>query len=269
MVGVIIKFKNYGLPNKNMEMEVLRHLGLADSEIKVYFALLELESTTVGPLIERAKVPDSKIYSILEKLKEKGLASFVIKNNVKHFQASDPKNLVALLNEKEKEIAAERKELEENILPYFESRRKLTEEKQEATVYESYTGLKSAFNLILDSLTAGGEYCVFMLGESLKEKKVISFFQTYHKKRIKKGITARLISNIEFKDFVLSVHRYKGMRIRFTGQKLPVGIFIFRNYVMTVLWGERPTAFVIRSKRNYEYYKEFFEDVWGSSSKKV
>lgn len=250
-----------------MEMKVLGQLGLTESEIKVYFALLELESSTVGPLIEKAKVPDSKIYSILEKLKEKGLASFVIKNNVKHFQASDPKNLVALLNEKEEEIAAERKELEERVIPYIESRRKLTEEKQEATVYESYAGLKSAFNLILDNLNAGEEYCVFMLGESLKEKKVISFFQTYHKKRMEKGIRARLISNIEFKDLVLSTHRYKGMKIRFTGQKLPVGIFIFKNHVMTVMWGEKPTAFVIKSKRNYEHYREFFEGMWGLSSR--
>ncbi|VVC02208.1 Uncharacterised protein [uncultured archaeon] len=69
---------------------------------------------------------------ILEKLKEKGLASFVIMNNVKHFQASDPKNLLALLSEKESEIAAQKKELEEKTIPYIESRRKLTEEKNEA-----------------------------------------------------------------------------------------------------------------------------------------
>lgn len=250
-----------------MEMKVLGQLGLTESEIKVYFALLELESSTVGPLIEKAKVPDSKIYAILEKLKEKGLASFVVKNNVKHFQASDPKNLVALLNEKEEEIAAERKELEEKVIPYIESRRKLTEEKQEATVYESYAGLKSAFNLILDNLNAGEEYCVFMLGESLREKRVISFFQAYHKKRMEKGIGVRLISNIEFKDLVLGTHRYKGMKIRFSEQKLPVGIFIFRNHVMTVLWGEKPTAFVIKSKRNYEHYMEFFEGMWKLASR--
>ena len=52
------------------------------------------------------------------------------------------------------------------------------------------------------------------------------------------------------------------MKVRFTGQKLPVGIFIFKNHVMTVVWEGKPTAFVIKSKRNYEYYKEFFEDTW-------
>src|SRR3989338_11592767 len=127
-----------------MEAGVLKQLGLSEGEIKVYFALLELESSTVGKIIEKAGVPDSKIYTIMEKLKEKGLASFVIKNNVKHFQASDPKNILRLLNEKEKAIIAQKKEIEEKILPEIEKKRKLTEDKQEAVVYESMEGLMAA-----------------------------------------------------------------------------------------------------------------------------
>lgn len=248
-----------------MDLKVLSQLGLAESEIKVYFALLELESSTVGPLIKKAKVPHSKIYAILDRLGRKGLAAFVIKNNVKHFQASDPENLVLLLNEREKEIVSQRRELEEKIIPYIESRRRLTAEKQEAMVFESYAGMKSAFGLVLDTLAPGGEYLVFMLGESLEDKRVVSFFRAYHKRRMAKGIKVRLISNVEFKDAVLGAHRYAGMRIRFTRQRLPVGIFIFKNHVMTVLWGEEPAAFVIKSRRNYEHYREFFEGAWASS----
>lgn len=245
-----------------METKLLTQIGLTESEIKVYFALLELESGTVGPIIEKAKVPDSKIYSILEKLKEKGLASFVIKNNVKHFQASDPKNLIMILNEKEREILEQKKDLEENILPKIELRRKLSEEKQEATVYESLGGLKSAFNLILETMDFGDEYQVFVLGEALKEKPLIRFLQNYHKKRVEKGIKVRLISENIYKELIEEFHMYKGMRIRFTNQKLPIGTFIFKNHVMTIVWEEKPTAFVIKSKKNYECYKEFFEDIW-------
>ena len=249
-----------------METKILSQLGLAESEIRVYFALLQLETSTVGPIIEKAKVPDSKIYAILEKLKEKGLVSFVIKNNVKHFQASDPKNLIRLLNEKERQIQEQKKELEENIIPQIEQRRKLAEEKQEAVVYESLEGLKSAFNLILDTLNPGDEYRVFVLGEALKEKQVINFLQNYHKKRIEKGIKARLISNKEFKDVINKFYRYKGLKIRFTDQKLPIGAFIFKGCVMTVIWGEKPTAFVIKSNKNYEYYREFFDEIWETSN---
>lgn len=245
-----------------METGILTQIGLTESEIKVYFALLELESSTVGPIIEKAKVPDSKIYIILEKLKEKGLVSFVIKNNVKHFQASDPKNLISILNEKEQEIIEQKKELEEKIIPQIELKRKLVEEKQEAIVYETVEGLKSAFNLILQTLKAGEEYQVFVLGEALKEKSVIRFLQNYHKKRIEKGIIVRLISEEMYKESIEEFHLYKGMTVRYTNQKLPIGTFIFKNHVMTIVWEEKPTAFVIKSRKNYEYYKAFFEDIW-------
>lgn len=248
-----------------MDTSVLTQIGLTESEIKVYFALLELESSTVGPIIEKAKVPDSKIYTILEKLKDKGLISFVIKNNVKHFQASDPKNLINILNDKQEEILKQKKEFEENIIPQIELRRKFTEEKQEAIVYESFEGIKSAFNLILETLNHGEEYQVCMLGEALKEKSVIRFFQNYHKKRIEKHIKVRLISNNNFKEIINKFHQYKNMLIRFTHQKLPIGTFIFKSHVMTVIWEEKPTAFVIKSRKNYEYYKAFFEDIWKKS----
>ena len=245
-----------------MDAKVLHEIGLTESEIRVYFALLELEMSTVGPIIGRAKVPDSKIYAILEKLKGKGLVSFVIKNNVRHFQASDPGNLIRILNDKERAIETQKRELKETIIPQIMQRRKLTEDKQEATVYEGREGLKSAFNLILEALSRGEEYQAFVLGEPLKENLVIQFFKNYHKKRVEKGIIVRLLSNTGLKDTIKKYHIYKGMKVRFTGQKLPVGIFIFKNHVITVVWEGKPTAFVIKSKRNYEYYKGFFEDTW-------
>ena len=55
------------------------------------------------------------------------------------------------------------------------------------------------------------------------------------------------------------------MKFKFTSQSLPTGLFIYKDHVMTIIWGERPTAFVIKSKKNYEYYKEFFEDMWKKS----
>ncbi len=245
-----------------MKTDILNQLGLTNSEVKVYFALFELESSTVGPLSEKAKVQDSKIYSILEKLKEKGLVSFVIKNNVKHFQASSPQNLIRLLNEKEEHILEQKKELENTILPQIEAKRKLKEEKQEATVYEGYEGIKSAFNVILETVKRGEEYQVFTFGEGLKEKRVIHFFQWYHKRRMEKGLKIRLITERKFKGLIDEFHRYKGMQFRFTTQKIPIGTYIFKSHVMTIIWGEKPTAFIIKSKANYDHYKAFFEDSW-------
>ena len=249
-----------------METKTLREIGLTDSEIKVYFALLELESSTVGKIIEKSKISDSEIYSILEKLKEKGLVGFVIKNNVKHFQASDPKNLIRLLEDREKQILEQKAELQKNVIPLIEQKRKLAEEKQECVVYESYEGVKAAFNLILDTVGKDGEYRVFALGSVLREPKIIRFFDWFHKRRIERGVRGNALSNIEFKDAMQRWNGIKGFTIRLTDQKIPIGTFIFKNHVMTVLWTDKPAAFVIKSKKNYEYYKEFFEDAWKSAT---
>lgn len=245
-----------------METEVLEQIGLAASEIKVYFALLELESSSVGPIIERAGVQDSKIYSILEKLKERGLVSFVIKNNVKHFQASDPRKLLEIINEKEKRLQKQREVLVKNIIPQIKERRKLTEDKQEAMVYEGFEGFKASMYTMLDIVGADGEYQVFMLGSELDDIRTVRFFQTFHRFRESKRIKVRLLSHERFRELVEKKHKHVGMNTRFTKQEIPVGTFIFRGHVTTVVWGEKPTAFVIKSKKNHEYYKEFFEYVW-------
>jgi len=247
-----------------MNASILEQIGLSKNEIKVYFALLELDQSSATPIVKKSGIPNSKIYPTLEKLIKKGLATYIIKNNVKYFQSSDPKNLIDILNKKEKQIVQQKREIEK-LIPEIQFKREQTRERQEASIYEGLEGVKAAFNNILNSLKGREEYLVFTLGEELKLKETITFFQNYHKKRREKKIKVRLISNIKLKDFILKYHKYSGMKFKFTSQSLPTGLFIYKDHVMTIIWGERPTAFVIKSKKNYEYYKEFFEDMWKKS----
>ncbi|MBU1112232.1 MAG: helix-turn-helix domain-containing protein [Nanoarchaeota archaeon] len=249
-----------------MNTSILEQIGLSKNEIKVYFALLELDQSSATPIVKKAKIPNSKVYPTIEKLIQKGLVSFVIKNNVKYFQASDPKNLIDYINKKEKQLS-EQKDKIEKIIPLIELKRESAKEKQESTVYEGIKGVKVAFNNILNSLKKGQEYYVFTLGQELGTKELKLFFANYHQKRIKKGIKVRLIANNKIKKSFLKHHMYKGMDVKFTNLKLPLGIFIYNNEVMTVVWGDNPTAFVISSKNNTEKYKEFFIDIWKTASK--
>jgi HTH-type transcriptional regulator, sugar sensing transcriptional regulator len=245
-----------------MDTTGLSKLGLNNSEIKTYLALLELESSSVGPIIEKAAVPDSKIYIILEKLKEKGLVSFVIKNNVKHFQASDPENIIYLLDEKAKEIEVQKEKIKKELIPEIKRRRKLTEDKQESTVYEGIKGLRAAFNYVLSTMEKGEEYYVFTLGEEYAQKNAIYFFQDYHKKRVAKGVKIKSISEPEGKEIIKKYHNYKLMKYKVANQKVPIGTVIFKGHILIVSWQEKPTAFIIKSKQAYQYYKAFFEEIW-------
>jgi sugar-specific transcriptional regulator TrmB len=244
-----------------MNTEILEQIGLSKNEIKIYFALLELEQSSATPIVKKSGIPNSKVYPTLEKLIKRGLVSYVIKNNVKYFQTSDPNNLIELLSSKEKQIAQQKNEIE-RLIPEIEQRRKLAKEKQEATIYEGIEGVKAAFNNLLNVVPKGKEYCVFTLGEELTREDLKRFFQNYHKKRIEKGIMVKLIANEKIKAVFEKYHIYKNMKVKYSKQKLPTGIFIYGEYLMTVVWQGEPTAFVIRSRNNAQRYQEFFDEIW-------
>ncbi len=250
--------------------KILTQLGLNESEIKVYFALLELESSTVGPIVDKAKISDSKIYNILEKLKEKGLISFVIKGKYKHFQATDPENLIRILEEKEEEIKQQKEKIQKEIIPMIVQRRKMTEEKQEAWVFEGINGMKSVYQAVLNTMKKGESYRVFhIMDEPLKKKQISLFYKNYHLQRSEKGIFVKFIAHIKEKKTVLEYFNQPFSELRFTDRMFPVGLLIFKGYVLTTVWGDNPTAFLIKSQRNYEYYVKYFDDLWGTAKKGV
>ena len=119
--------------------ELLKETGLTERESKVYLALLELGSTTTGPLVKKSKVPNSKIYEILESLHNKGLSSWIIKGKIKYFQGANPKKILTLFKEKEREI--------ERLLPELESKQLSAKEKQSVEIYQgkNYLNLTKIF----------------------------------------------------------------------------------------------------------------------------
>ena len=82
-----------------MDTYIFEDIGLTKREIKVYLALLELGSTTVGNILDKTRIPSSKIYEILRRLQDKGLVSYVKIENKRHYQAADPNSILSLLDE--------------------------------------------------------------------------------------------------------------------------------------------------------------------------
>ena len=83
-----------------MDTKILEDIGLSNSEIKVYIALLELDKSTAGPIIDKSNLPSSVVYMSLHKLLGKGLISFIKEGQIKHYQASNPDHLVQFIDEK-------------------------------------------------------------------------------------------------------------------------------------------------------------------------
>ena len=74
------------------KIELLEGIGLSKGEVKTYFALLELGPSTTGEIINKASVSRSKVYEMLDRLMKRGLASYVIKENIKYSTTSPALN---------------------------------------------------------------------------------------------------------------------------------------------------------------------------------
>lgn len=247
-----------------MDTQLLEKIGFTKGEIKVYFSLIELGESSSGAIIIKSKVSRSKVYEILERLKEKGLVSEVIKQNIKYFQAADPKVILEYIKNKETELKQQAEDFKK-ILPSLESKQKQQEEKQEVKVFTGIEGIKTFWNWLLDQLEKEDEYLAFSFSkEATENQSLIYMFQDFHKKRGEKGINAKILSS-EKKELAkvgMNFPKTKHYQFRETKHILPTGISISGDVVATFNWGKVPRVFAIICKDNAEQYRKFFYDVW-------
>src|SRR3989344_5471206 len=87
-----------------MDTTTLEKIGLSKKEAKVYLSLLKLKLAPVTKISEESGVDRTQTYDILQNLIEKGLASYILKNNTRNFSPSNPDQILQDIQEKEKEF---------------------------------------------------------------------------------------------------------------------------------------------------------------------
>lgn len=249
------------------EKDLLKDLGFTEGEIRVYYSLFELGSATVGPISQKSKITHAKVYPILTKLIDKGLAGFSIKNGRKYFSATDPSNLLEFIDNKVRMLEDEKSRVKQ-IMPSLVARQKDKEEIQYSVVFEGFGGIKAAFNLIINTLKRGDEYYVFTVDEEVFAPELRTFFLNYHPKRIESGIKVKLLSKLKYKALINKKYpQYKLSERKFIDRAFPTGVFIFKDYVMNFIYEPKPTLFIVKSRQNYESYRKFFLELWEESVK--
>ncbi len=239
-----------------MDTGVLKKIGLTKNEIAVYLSLLELGTTTTGPLTVKSGLHSSRVYESLNKLINKGLVSFAVKANRKHFSAAPPETILDLIEEQEREIKA--------ILPELKllSKQKPSEEK--ATIYDGYKGVKSVYDNIIRTLKKGDEILVFGArgaDESFMSK---TFFKEYTKRRVAKGIKMKIIFNADAKETGKFYSQIPNTQVKYMPENMqtPAAVDIFGNNVGTLILKPKPMVFLITSKEVADSYREFFKMLW-------
>lgn len=245
-----------------MGIEILEAIGLTRAEVKVYQALLELGSSTTGPIVEKSHASSSKIYEILEKLMQKGLVSFVIESGVKYFEAAPPSRLLDYMNEKEESLSRQKEKLQ-HLIPELELLQKYSKYKSEAAIFRGLKGVKTAYEEILKTLKAGEEY--YVSGGMMQHKAYFRYIVEFHQRRAKQGIKVKLLYTDLAKSIAKNIEKLPGTQIKFAPQHFFSACFtvMYRTKTLiTVASKEDLTLFQIENKEITQSFVAQFKLLW-------
>ncbi len=231
------------------ESEIQRSLefaGLSRVEAKTYITLLKLGESKAGQISKQSHLNRTTTYDTLDKLIEKGLVSYVIKENRKYFQAADPKNLNDFIEEKKEEIS--------NILPHISKLFK-SKETHHVKLFYGYKGVKTA---LMDEVRNAKECCILDSEGQLVER--MPYFVEYFRKQLEKNkIKIRHIAR-EGRD----IRPTKYTKVKFVQKsvKSQAVVSIYGNKTLVLIWSEPPEAVLIENRTLADSLREYFDMLW-------
>lgn len=240
--------------DKAIVKEKLRNAGLTENEILVYLALLEIGARSAGTISRRTGLHRRVIYDVTERLIKKGLIGYIIENNKKIFQASNPQRFIEIIDEEKKGI--------EDIMPEMTTLFNLNKERQreDTLFFKGKNGLKSIFE---DQISEGKE--ILILGASpLAYETMDIYFHWFDKRRQEKKIKTKIIFHKKInKKIPLAQIKYLP-----EGYSSNLAINIYGEKVTIILWKkEKPFAVLIKNKEISEGYRNYFDILWNIAKK--
>ena len=250
-----------------MNESLLEKLGLTKGEIKVFLALNKLVESTIGPIGKESKVSKSKIYDILDKLIEKGLAGYVVKEGTKYFVANDPNMIIEYVERKEQELTKTKEEIEADILPQLMQQRASAVTKRIAEMYEGFQGVKEIREELMMTFEMGDTFLV-LGAPKIANVKWEGWFLDFHKRRIQRKVKMKIVYNANAQEYGKIRKKMKLTEVRYLPNKLvsPNWIDIFPNAVLFVMVLNNPIAFVVRDTELANSFRSYFDIMWKNST---
>lgn len=238
--------------------QVLIDSGLNELEANVYLAVLELGESTVLPIAKKAGIKRTYCYDILSSLANKGLVSYVQKNNRRRYQALDPKKMRILLKNRFENF--------QEVLPELSSLYK-TSGKPKVSFYEGKNGIVSIYEQLwgIDKadFIASPSHIEDALGDWIK-----SFSQKIFTNK-NKFITREIIPQNEPKAYYHRFYKkpYNQYRYLPKGINLTTDMMLFENKLALISYGSNLHGVLIEDSSIVDTQKALFEIIWQAAAK--
>lgn len=238
-----------------MNKEILKKIGLTDSEIEVYLDLVKHGESLASEIASRIKISRTYVYDAIQNLIDKGLITYVIKSNRKYFKALEVKKLLEYLDEKTSQLQKQKEEVNKLIkeLKVFQ---KPIKEKPIVEIFEGREGLKTILN---DIVKIGKDSIGWGATDRIKNYLPGWFLERYIKEREKKKINLRQL-------YVQDTEVLKSLRAKFKVLpkefSSPVTFGAYGNRIIIFFWSEIPIVIRIRNKEIADSFRKHFEFLW-------
>ena len=242
--------------------KALESIGLTEGECQVYEALVCLGVSRTGSIVKKASISSSKVYEVLQRLMQKGLVSFIIKNGVRYYDATPPERLLDFLEEKRAEITASEM-LVKKTIP--EIRLKRDSDEHASTIV--YTG-KQGPKIVLHEILEAGKKGLPNFGFGTDADPYVEHFPQVLTQFIKEA------SKYKFKTRLIFAKGFTSPNIKAEIRYLPMEYFppvrtmMYGNKVAIINFSKPITTIIMESAEIADSYKKHFAVLWKIARKK-
>ncbi|HLD12773.1 MAG TPA: helix-turn-helix domain-containing protein [Candidatus Nanoarchaeia archaeon] len=228
----------------------LEQFGLTKLETQIYLTLLDIGPALAGTISRRSGIHRRNVYDAAERLIRKGLVGYIQQNNRRHYAATNPEQLLTIINEQAAAI--------NHVLPKLQEKYNQTHQTQETLFYKGKKALKNVFE---DQLNHGKE--ILVLGASTHAKEQLQYYlHWYTKNRVKQRKKLRLIYHQHMKEKIpYAETRYLPL------PATNIATNIYGDKVAIINWQEKPFVILIHNKDIADNYKAYFEQLWKTAKK--
>ncbi|MBW3020302.1 hypothetical protein KY334_03320 [Candidatus Woesearchaeota archaeon] len=239
-----------------MDTQILEDVGLSNTEVKVFMALLELGESKAGSIITNTKLQSSSVYNAINGLIKKGLLSYIKKSNIKYYKAANPETILDYIDTKKKEF--------EKILPELKIKQ-MNQEEEGVEFYKSYKGIRTMLRDLLIDAKPNDVYRYYSIEDPKKYDFVREKVYSVQKlQRVTKQLKSKAIFPESFRKIV---PMSKTSEKRFLDMPLPPNSQMINNKIAIISWDDEPSGILIKSKSIYEQYTKFFDSLWKMGNK--
>ncbi|MFB6144068.1 MAG: TrmB family transcriptional regulator, partial [Candidatus Nanohaloarchaea archaeon] len=226
--------------------EVLEQLGLSESGRKLYTTLLREGEGTASGIAKKAGVNRRLAYDRFENLCEKGLVSYVDREDTRYYKPANPERLRELVEDRRSRLEELESEVE-SVIPQAMKQFNAEKDSREVRVMTGKEAIKRLFN---DELREGET--IHLIGSPEQSEQILEYFlPSWTRKRAEKGIKIKGIFEHSMRGMV-GEHGPLEDRYLPEGEDSKVSIAVYGEKVGIVFWIEDPLVLMIEDSEAAE-----------------